>query len=87
VKTDYLVSCGISNWGGYALLAGVALAMGRLEILENVTPEQEGMVLDYIVRHGPAIDGITFKQDHSVDGVEFDDYMKVIERIKEIAFQ
>ena len=85
VKTDYLVSCGISNWGGYALLAGVALAMGRLEILEKLTPEQEGMVLDYIVSHGPAIDGITFKQDHSVDGVEFDDYMKVIERIKEIA--
>jgi hypothetical protein len=87
VKTDYLVSCGISNWGGYALLAGVALAMGRLDILEKVTPEQEGMVLDYIVRHGPAIDGMTFKQDHSVDGVEFDDYMRVIERIKEIALE
>ena len=87
VKTDYLVSCGISNWGGYALLAGVALAMGRLEILEKVTPEQEGMVLDYIVRHGPAIDGITCKQSHSVDGVEFGDYMRVIERIKEIIFE
>ncbi len=87
VKTDYLVSCGISNWGGYALLAGVALAMGRLEILEQVTPKQEGTVLDYIVRHGPAIDGITFKQDHSVDGIEFEDYMRVIERIKEIAFE
>jgi hypothetical protein len=68
-------------------LAGVALAMGRLEILEKVTPEQEGMVLAYIVHHGPAIDGITFKQDHSVDGVEFNDYMRVIERIKEIAFE
>ena len=87
VKTDYLVSCGISNWGGYALLAGMALARGRLEILEKVTPKQEGMVLDYIVRHGPAIDGITCRQDHSVDGVEFDDYMRVIERIKEIAFE
>jgi len=87
VKTDYLISCGISNWGGYALLAGVALAMGRLDILEKVTPEQEGTVLDYLIRHGPAIDGITCKQDHSVDGIEFDDYMRVIERIKEIAFE
>jgi len=86
-RTDYLVSCGISNWGGYALLAGVALAMGRLDILERVTPEQEGRVLDYLVRHGPAVDGITRKQDHSVDGIEFDDYMKVIERIKEITFE
>ena len=87
VKTDYLISCGISNWGGYALLAGVALAKGKLDVLEKVTPEKEGMVLDYLVRHGPAIDGITFKQDRSVDGIEFDDYMRVIERIKEIAFE
>jgi len=84
VRTDTLISCGISNWGGYALLAGVALANGRLEILEKVTPEQEGTVLDYLVRHGPAIDGITCKPDHSVDGIKFDDYMKVIERIKRL---
>ncbi len=87
VKTDHLISCGISNWGGYALLAGVALAMEGLEILKKVTSEQEGMVLNYLVRHGPAVDGITCKQDHSVDGIEFDDYMRVIERIKEIAFE
>ena len=87
VKTDYLISCGISNWGGYALLAGVALAMEKLDILEKVTPEKEGMVLDYLVRHGPAIDGITRRQDRSVDGIEFDDYIRVIERIKEIALE
>jgi hypothetical protein len=86
-RTDYLISCGISNWGGYALLAGVALAEGRPDVLEKVTPEQEGMVLDYLVRHGPAIDGITCRQDRSVDGIEFDDYMRVIERIKEIALE
>jgi len=87
VRTDYLISCGVSNWGGYALLVGVAMAMGRLDILEKVTPEQEGVVLDYLVRHGPAIDGMTCKQNHSVDGIEFEDYIKVIERIKEIAFE
>jgi len=87
VRTDYLISCGISNWGGYALLAGVALAKGRLDVLERVTPEQEGMVLDYLVRHGPAIDGITFKQERSVDGIEFNDYIRVIKRIKEIALE
>jgi hypothetical protein len=87
VKTDYLISCGISNWGGYALLAGVALALGRSEILKKVSRKQEGRVLDYLVRHGPAIDGITHKQERSVDGVEFDDYMKVIERVKEIVLE
>ena len=87
MKTDYFISCGISNWGGYALMAGVALAMGRLDVLQKITPGQEGKVLDYLIHHGPAINGITRKQDHSVDGIEFKDYMKVIERVKEIAFE
>ena len=80
-------SCGISNWGGYALMAGVALANGKIGLLERVTPEQEGRVLDYLIHYGPAIDGITCKQEHSVDGIHFKDYMKVIERIKKIAFE
>jgi len=87
MSTDYFISCGISNWGGYALMAGVALAMGRLDILERITPEQEKKVLDYLIHHGPAVDGITFKQESSVDGIEFKDYVKVIERIKEIALE
>jgi len=87
MKTDYFISSGISNWGGYALMAGVALAMGRLDILKKVTPEQEGMVLHHLIHHGPAIDGITCKQEYSVDGIEFEDYIKVIERIKEIALE
>ena len=68
-------------------MAGVALAKGRLDVLEKITPEQEGRVLDYLIHHGPSIDGMTLKQEHSVDGIEFNDYMKVIERVKEIAFE
>jgi len=86
-KTPHPISCGISNWGGYALLTRVALAIERLDALEKVTLEQEGMLLDHLIQHGPAIEGITFKQEHSVNGVEFGDYMKVIERLKEIAFE
>lgn len=87
MKTDYFISCGISNWGGYALMAGIALAVGKVSLLERITPEQEGMVLDYLIHHGPAIDGITRRQGHSVDGIEFKDYMKVIERLKEIVLE
>lgn len=87
IKTDYFISCGISNWGGYALLAGVALVLGRLDLLKKFTPQREGMVLDYLIHHGPAVDGMTWKQDHSVDGIEFMDYMRLIRRIKEIALE
>lgn len=68
-------------------MTGVALAIERLGALEKVTPEQERMVLGRLIQHGPAIEGITFKQEHSVNGVEFGDYMKVIERVKETAFE
>ncbi len=85
VKTDFLISCGISNWGAYALLAGVALAAGKKEILRRITPEQEGMILEHLIYHGPAIDGISYRQQFSVDGVEFKDYIRVVERVIDIA--
>lgn len=85
-KTSHFISCGISNWGGYALIAGVALAKDRLDVLKKITPEQEGKVLEHLIHYGPAIDGITCRQEHSVDGIEFNDYIKVIERLMEIAF-
>jgi hypothetical protein len=87
METDFFVSCGISNWGGYALMAGVALAAGKPDILEKVTPDQEKKVLDHLIHHGPAVDGITLRQERSVDGIEFEEYMPLIERIKAIALE
>ena len=48
---------------------------------------QDGRVLDYLIHHIPSIDGITLKQDYSVDGIEYNDYMKAIERLEEITFE
>jgi len=87
IPTEYFISCGISNWGGYALMIGVALAKERMDLIEKVTSEREGKILEYLIHHGPAIDGITCRPDLSVDGIEFKDYIKVIERIKEITFE
>jgi hypothetical protein len=40
-----------------------------------------------LIRHGPAVDGVTHRQRHSADGVEFHEYIKLIERVKEIALE
>ena len=87
VATDYLLSSRISNWGGYALVAGLALAKGRLDILEKITPEREKEVLDHIVRHGPAVDGLTGRRELSVDGVRFEDYINGVVILKRITLQ
>ena len=68
-------------------MSGVSLALGCLDIIEKVTSDQEMKILDYLIRHGPAVDGITRKQERSVDGIEFEDYIKVIDRVKEIALE
>jgi len=68
-------------------MIGVAWAKGRMDLIEKVTSEREGKILEYLIHHGPAIDGITCRPDLSVDGIEFKDYIKVIERIKEITFE
>ena len=85
IVTDFLISAAISNWGAYALLAGAAILKGRFEVIERINPERERNVLDRMVRKGPAVDGITPRQALSAYGIDFADYLCVIEHIREIA--
>src|SRR5687768_15661338 len=32
IATDYLIVCGVSNWGAYGLAAGVILLLGKLPV-------------------------------------------------------
>lgn len=84
VPTDYLIVAGISNWGAYALAAGVAvLRRQSLPVsLFDVTHERE--LLRIMVEQGPLVDGVTGKQTVTVDGLAFDDYVEPLRRIGEL---
>jgi hypothetical protein len=84
VPTDHLVVAGVSNWGAYALAAGVFLLRGVKPPPELFDPNLEHEILEAMVREGPLVDGVTGKQTATVDGLSWDEYVKPLLRIQEI---
>ena len=85
VSTDFLIVAGVSNWGAYALGAGVALLRGRAaDVLEVFAPDADLPVLRVMVRVGPLVDGVTGRQEATVDGLPWDVYAAPLLRIREI---
>lgn len=66
VKVDHLIVSGVSNWGAYALLAGISMILGRRDVLP--TSEEETKLLELVVSSG-GIDGISLKSSPTVDGI------------------
>ncbi len=84
VATDHLIVCGVSNWGAYALAAGVALLRRA-----NLDPglfdvEKERELLRIMVEQGPLVDGVTAQPTVTVDGLSFEEYVKPLARIRGI---
>jgi hypothetical protein len=84
VATDHLVVAGVSNWGAYALAAGVYVLRGVKPPSDLFDPDRERAILEVMVREGPLVDGVTGKQTATVDGLTWDEYVKPLVRIREI---
>ncbi|MCS7233169.1 MAG: DUF4392 domain-containing protein [Synergistetes bacterium] len=79
VKVDSLIISGVSNWGAYGLLAGLAKLSGKGNMLPD--PSEEKLFLKVIVESG-SVDGVTLKTAETVDGVSGDTLSK---KLREIA--
>lgn len=84
VPTDYLLVAGISNWGAYALAAGVRLLRVAPWDRDLFDPEVERRILQAMVERGPLVDGVTGQQAVSVDGLPFEQYVRPLVQIGEI---
>lgn len=84
VPTDHLIVAGVSNWGAYALAAGVFVLRGVTPPPDLFDPDREREILEVMVREGPLVDGVTGKQTATVDGLTWDEYAKPLIRIGEI---
>lgn len=84
VPADHLIVAGVSNWGAYALAAGVAiLRRQRLPaLLFDIDHERE--LLRVLVEQGPLVDGVSGRQTVTVDGLSFDDYAEPLRRIGQL---
>jgi hypothetical protein len=74
VPTDHLIVCGISNWGGYGLAAGIRHLRRQSNAGELFDPEEEQRLIQIMVERGPLVDGVTGRQTATVDGIDFERY-------------
>jgi hypothetical protein len=84
VPTDYLIVAGVSNWGAYALAAGIALLRDVELPAELFDPNRERELLWGMAGRSPLVDGVTGKQEATVDGLSWDDYIKPLVEIGKI---
>lgn len=85
VRTDALIVAGISNWGAWALAAGVRLLRGAAPDSALYDPAVEQRLLEVMISAGPLVDGVTLQPTLTVDGQPFDDYIATLTRIGETA--
>jgi hypothetical protein len=83
---DYLIICGVSNWGGIGLLAALSVLRPDIKGLigDGLTREKDYHILKTMVAEGPAVDGVTLRQAMTVDGLEWEYHAKVLEKIVEV---
>jgi hypothetical protein len=81
VATDFLIVAGVSNWGAYALAAGVALLRGRRLPPDLFDVERERELLRVMVEKGPLVDGMTGKPTVTVDGLAFEEYARPLREL------
>ena len=81
VPAQHLIVCGVSNWGAYALAAGVRLLRGAEHDPSLFDVERERKLLQIMVERGPLVDGKTGRQEATVDGLPFDRYAEVLKRL------
>lgn len=85
VSTGHLIVAGVSNWGAYALVAGVAILLGEPERVAWLFDSQRELKhLEKLAQFGELVDGVTGRQEATVDGLPWDVYAAPLIRIREI---
>ncbi|WP_315785491.1 DUF4392 domain-containing protein [Fischerella sp. JS2] len=86
VSCDYLIVCGVSNWGATGLLTALSLLRPdwKIAILSGLNSQAEFYILESIVKHGPAIDGIKGVPSLSVDNLPFEYHAHIMKLATQI---
>lgn len=84
IATDHLIVAGASNWGAYALAAGIALLRGVRLPEPLFDPDRERERLRVMVEAGPLVDGVTGQPTATVDGLSWSDYIQPLVEIGRI---
>ena len=85
----HLIVAGVSHWGAYALLGGLAVmrADWRPALLECLDPALERHILETTVRDGPAVDGVTRRQTLTIDTLDCATHQRVLDAIRALVLE
>ncbi len=85
---DHLIVAGVSNWGAYGLMAALAIlrAEWRPTIAKFLTAERDLAVTRAIVEKAGAVDGVTARNEATVDGFGPDIHGALIDELSRIAW-
>lgn len=86
IATDCTITCGVSNWGAYALATAVACLRGRPDLAVRWSDARERNVLAAMVDAG-AVDGVTATPTLSVDGLSIEQHLAIWGQIRDAVRQ
>jgi hypothetical protein len=83
VPAEFLIAAGVSHWGAYAVLAALALRRPdwSAALRAALDPALDRIVVEAMVRDGPAVDGVTLRRETTIDALEMDVHQGMMERI------
>lgn len=84
IATDWNIIAGVSNWGGYALAAATLSLRGQAALLRDSDCNRERRILEEMVAHGPAVDGVTGRREATVDSLPFAAYIQPWEDMRRL---
>lgn len=85
IACDYLLVCGVSNWGASALLCALALLKPEWKniIKQQLKPEVEFNILQTVVSENLAADGVTGEAALTVDNLPWEFHAEILRKINE----
>jgi D-glutamate cyclase len=80
----HLILAGVSHWGAYALIGGLAVTQPawREVLLACLDPKLDRDILETTVRDGPAVDGVTRQRTLTIDSLDYATHQRVLEEIR-----
>ncbi len=86
---EFLITAGVSHWGAYGLIAGVALSRAGwgTTLLDCLDPATDRRILEALVEGGPAVDGVTLERALTIDGLDLTAHHAKLQQIRAVALR
>ncbi len=84
IPADHLITAGVSHWGAYALLAALSVIRPdwSAAMRSSLDPALDQSIVEAMVRHGPAVDGVTLLREPTIDALDMLRHHAVLQSIR-----